>query len=262
MSHSVLGVLCVRLASSRYPVKALALVNGMPALEYQLRGLDHTGLPYCVSVSDLRDDAPVIEIANRLGVPWFCAGIASETAQTFEAVRWWGAGIKHIIRLKTDELFYDARIMRATVRRHLSTGVAVTKASCTLDAAAAEVYDVAYLEALVKEYGKRVDEERGNLFLSGYVVDELGKDEIGEGCWLTNRNEFPMEFDTADDLMKIRTVLGALGPYPDTAAVIQFLRDHPEVNGMNLPVNRVVIDATGAHTEIIRPNAGVRSGEE
>ena len=233
--NSVLGVLCVRLASSRYPAKALALVNGMPAIEYQLRGLDSAAIPYCVSVSDLRDDAPVIEIANRLGVPWFCAGVASEVQQTFEAVRGWGAGVEHIVRLKTDELFYDPRIMRATVRRHLANESSLTKASHTLDAAAAEVYSVKYLEALGKEYGQRVDEERGNLLLPGQIYSELERPEIGNGCWLDDRREFPMEFDTAADLMKIRTVLGALGPYPDTAAVIRFLRDHPEVNAMNQP---------------------------
>ena len=231
--NSVLGVLCVRLASSRYPAKALALVNGMPAIEYQLRGLDSTAIPYCVSVSDLRDDLPVIEIANRLGVQWFCGGVASEVQQTFEAVRGWGARVEHIVRLKTDELFYDPRLIRAQVRQHLSTGASVTKASHTLDAAVAEVYSVAYLQALVERYQARVDEERGNLTLPGHVMTELGKGEIGEGCWLDDRKAFPMEFDTAADLMKIRTVLGALGTYPDTAAAIQFLRDHPEVNGMN-----------------------------
>ena len=140
-------------------------------------------------------------------------------------------GGQHIVRLKTDELFYDLAMLRDQIQAHQIGGYAATFNRHTLDAAAAEVYSVDALRAMWDQYGKRADEERGNL-----ITQEQGTDNImPPPSKFADRTKYPMELDTPADLRKIRAVLGALGPYPSVGAVLSLLRADPALNAMNAP---------------------------
>jgi spore coat polysaccharide biosynthesis protein SpsF len=117
----VVAVVSARMASSRYPGKALAPLKGRPLLEVLLEriasspALDSVAL----ATSGRPENEPLIEIARRMGVPAFRGDEDDVLRRTVDCARSMGAD--HVVRVTGDNPLTDLETMERLVELHLAS---------------------------------------------------------------------------------------------------------------------------------------------
>lgn len=116
---NVFIVVSARMASSRYPAKALALLAGRPLLEVlfeRLRALEGYGLVLATSTNP--ENAPLVELAERLGVTAFRGEEDDVLRRHIDCAH--SVGAEHVVRVTGDNPLTDTETLEKLVRLHLS----------------------------------------------------------------------------------------------------------------------------------------------
>jgi spore coat polysaccharide biosynthesis protein SpsF len=129
MIHSeprVVAIVSARMASSRYPGKALVPLAGRPLLEVLLERiasspeLDSVAL----ATSTNPDNQPLVDIARKLGVPAFQGDEEDVLRRYIDCARSMGAD--HVVRVTGDNPLTDLETLEKLVTLHLQNGADYT----------------------------------------------------------------------------------------------------------------------------------------
>ncbi len=122
----VVAIVAARMASHRYPGKALALLAGRPLIEVLLEriasspDLDSVAL----ATSARPENEPLVEVARRLGVPAFQGDEDDVLRRYVDCARTMGAD--HVVRITGDNPLTDIETMERLVAQHLGAGADYT----------------------------------------------------------------------------------------------------------------------------------------
>ena len=128
--RAVLCVIQARTGSTRLPGKVLRELGGVPMLEFMLRRLETLGdhlddtVTVVVATSDLDRDDPIVDIAERCGVPVVRGSERDVLARFATAVAHFPAPV--VVRLTADCPLTDPAIVAAVVQRHRATSADYT----------------------------------------------------------------------------------------------------------------------------------------
>jgi spore coat polysaccharide biosynthesis protein SpsF len=122
----VVAIVSARMASSRYPGKAIVPLAGRPLLEVLLQRIAASPAldSVCLATSGNAENLPLVEIARRLGVPAFQGEEDDVLRRHIDCARSMGA--QHIVRVTGDNPLTDIETMERLVELHLATGADYT----------------------------------------------------------------------------------------------------------------------------------------
>jgi spore coat polysaccharide biosynthesis protein SpsF len=116
MSAGPLIVVSARMASSRYPGKALVPLAGRPLLLVLLERMRTTGLPVVLATSTSSDNDPLVALAERAGFPVFRGDEDDVLKRHVECARAFSAA--DVVRVTGDNPLTDVETLRRLVERH------------------------------------------------------------------------------------------------------------------------------------------------
>jgi len=122
----VVAIVSARMASARYPGKALVPLAGRPLLQVLLERiasspeLDSVAL----ATSTSPDNQPLVDIARKLGVPAFQGDEEDVLRRYVDCARSMGAD--HVVRVTGDNPLTDLETLEKLVALHLQTGADYT----------------------------------------------------------------------------------------------------------------------------------------
>ncbi|HJS59326.1 MAG TPA: glycosyltransferase family protein [Vicinamibacteria bacterium] len=122
----VVAIVSARMASARYPGKALVPLAGRPLLQVLLERiasspeLDSVAL----ATSTSPDNQPLVDIARKLGVPAFQGDDEDVLRRYVDCARSMGAD--HVVRVTGDNPLTDLETLEKLVALHLQTGADYT----------------------------------------------------------------------------------------------------------------------------------------
>jgi spore coat polysaccharide biosynthesis protein SpsF len=117
-------VVSARMASARYPGKALAPLAGRPLLEVLLERMRASGLPVILATSARAENAPLVALAERLRVPAFCGDEDDVLRRHVECAR--AFDVDHVVRVTGDNPLTDLETLDVLVREHLAAAADYT----------------------------------------------------------------------------------------------------------------------------------------
>jgi spore coat polysaccharide biosynthesis protein SpsF len=117
-------VVSARMASARFPGKALVPLAGRPLLEVLLERMLSTGLEVVLATSSSPDNDALEALARGLGVPVYRGDEDDVLRRHIECARLHGA--QHVVRVTGDNPLTDLETLRLLVREHLASGADYT----------------------------------------------------------------------------------------------------------------------------------------
>lgn len=230
-----------RMTSTRLPGKVLANVAGKPMLAQQLQRLKQ-----CTAADEIviattahQTDQPVIELARRESVSWFCGSEHDVLARFVGTAQ--QAQAEVVVRVTADCPLIDPQVAAQVINDLTEHATECDYASNVLERTYPRGLDV---EAFFMDTLLRMDRlaqsqaarehvtllprsERPDLFLCRSVTDSQ------------NNSDLRWTVDTASDLQLIQTLYETLEigrrsvSYPE---VLAYVRAHPELSQMNLNI--------------------------
>jgi spore coat polysaccharide biosynthesis protein SpsF (cytidylyltransferase family) len=125
-SRGVWVVVSARMASSRYPGKAVVPLAGRPLIEVlleRLASLDSVD-GVALATSERTANRPLIEIAERLGLPAFAGDEDDVLRRHVDCAAFLDA--RHVVRVTGDNPLTDLETLTLLVERHLATNADYT----------------------------------------------------------------------------------------------------------------------------------------
>lgn len=122
----VVAIVSARMASTRYPGKALVPLAGRPLLEVLLQRIASSPSldSVCLATAGGDENLPLVEIARRLGVPAFQGDEDDVLRRYVDCARSMGA--QHVVRVTGDNPLTDIETMERLVEAHLQSGADYT----------------------------------------------------------------------------------------------------------------------------------------
>lgn len=122
----VVAIVSARMASTRYPGKALVPLAGKPLLEVLLQRIASSPAldSVCLATAGGDENLPLVEIARRLGVPAFQGDEDDVLRRYVDCARSMGA--QHVVRVTGDNPLTDIETMERLVELHLQSGADYT----------------------------------------------------------------------------------------------------------------------------------------
>jgi spore coat polysaccharide biosynthesis protein SpsF len=122
----VVAIVSARMASSRYPGKALAPLAGRPLLEVLLERVASCPLldSIALATSGREENLPLAAIAQKMGIPVFRGDEDDVLRRHVDCARHMGAD--HIVRVTGDNPLTDIETLERLVERHLEAGAEYT----------------------------------------------------------------------------------------------------------------------------------------
>jgi len=229
----VVGLVAVRMKSSRLKKKALLDLNGQPLIVNLLRRLKGAkrldDIVVCTSVNP--DDRVLLEIAQQQGFKSF-AGSEDDVMERFlEAGKREHADV--IIRITGDNPLTDPGIIDAMVESHLKTGADYTRMDNLPAGVTAEVITLA---ALQKAYDLAVNSSYSE-YMTYYFVNypKIFRLNIMAADRSVSRPGYRLTVDYPEDYDVMNKIFTHFKNTPAVSLpnVIQFLDEHPEIVQVN-----------------------------
>ena len=233
---SVWIVVSARMASSRYPGKALAPLAGRPLLEVLLtrmsaaRGVDGVAL----ATSTNPENDPLAAVAAGLGLPVFRGDEEDVLRRHLECARSVGAG--HVVRVTGDNPLTDLETLDRLVARHLGEGADYTyvPGDALLMGILPEVISTAALARAWERGEARHRSELVTLYIKEHPAEfRIVTETLPEGLY---RPELRLTVDEAEDVALVQAVferLAAPGKTVTTREAIALLDREPELARIN-----------------------------
>lgn len=244
-SRSVNSVLIVqaRMTSTRLPGKVLMDLVGRPMLERQLGRLAR-----CAEVDEIvlavttnASDAPLVELARRLGLRWYRGSEDDVLARYLGAAR--EAHAELVVRVTSDDPLIDATETDAVVAALRERRATCDYASNNLEPHLPVGLDTEALWADVLERMARMARsaparEHVTWFCHGERPDLFALHSVRRPF---DAHDLRWTVDTADDLAMVRRLyedLGLAERIVPLAELIAYVRDHPDVAAINAHVTQ------------------------
>lgn len=247
-------VVGARMASARYPGKALVPLAGRPLLEVLLerllsaRGVD--GVALATSVNP--ENEPLARLAERMGVFAFRGAEEDVLLRFIECAHAVGAG--HVVRVTADNPLTDLETLEALVALHLSRGADYTyvPGPALLTGILSEVVSTAALERSWERGEPRHRSELMTLYIKEHPSEfAIAQGALPEGLL---RPEYRLTVDKPADVALMQELFARLsgpGHLVTTREAIALLDRAPELARINAHLSHkahnlrsVALDAT------------------
>lgn len=240
MSLGKVGVVTqARTTSTRLPGKVLIEVAGKPLLEHHLDRLEAHGLDVYVATTTNATDDPLVEIAERRGLPWHRGSeddVLSRFTGTIEEF-----GLDTVVRVTSDCPLIDGGLVVEVLRvfeaaddpwLYVSNGLRRTyPRGMDLEVFSAE----ALLDA-----GRNATDPAHREHVTPYLyANASGRMRLHDLVRETDASQYRVTLDTPDDLEVIRRLIedhDALSL--DVDGIVAVLEAHPELVAINAHVEQ------------------------
>lgn len=252
-SPRVVAVAQARMGSERMPGKVMVEVAGKPLLAHLIERL--RAVPWfhaiVVATSDHPREAPILDLAQRLGVATFAGSENDVLDRIYRAAREHQAEV--VARITADEPLKDPEIISTVIGRHLHHEADYTSNVLRRtfpDGTTIEVCNFAALEAAAREAVDPADREHVTLFI--WRQPDRFKLQNIEAEGPLRRPELRFCVDEPADFAVVRELLERLsqpGRLFGAAEIIQYLDAHPDLASRNVQVQerQVVVEGKLLH---------------
>ncbi len=239
--NSVIAFIQARMSSSRLPGKVLKTVMNKPLLLWQIERLSKAAIldEIVVATSDSFEDDPIFELCQQNGVSCFRGSLNDVLGRIYFAAQRHNATTA--VRLTGDCPLLDYRIVDRVVREHFTYGADVTsnsKKPIYPDGMDVEVCSFEALERAYSSASKLSEREHVTLFFYNHPEQFFVRH-----CKALKENlsHLRLTVDEAEDFEKVRLIIEALAPvnpFFSLEDILEFLRQHPEVESLNARISR------------------------
>jgi spore coat polysaccharide biosynthesis protein SpsF len=266
----VVAIVSARMASSRYPGKALVPLAGRPLLEVLLERVASCPLldSVALATSAREENLPLCAIAQRMGIPVFRGDEDDVLRRYVECARHMGAN--HVVRVTGDNPLTDLETMERLVERQLDQGAEYTYV--TGDALLMGILsEVVSRSALERSWEQGQAHHRSEL-VTLYIKEHPGQfriatAELPPGLY---RPQYRLTVDEAEDVRLMQALferLAAPGKIVTTREAIALLDAQPELAQINahlqhksanlrsVQLDDAVTQMTGSSTQRTRRSA-------
>jgi spore coat polysaccharide biosynthesis protein SpsF len=232
----VVAIVSARMASSRFPGKALVPLAGRPLLEVLLErvasspSLDSVAL----ATSGRAENAPLVEIARRLGIPAFQGDEDDVLRRHVDCARTMGAD--HVVRVTGDNPLTDIETMESLVALHLESGADYTyvPGDALLMGVLSEVIARSALEASWDRGEARHRSELVTLYIKEHPQEfRIQRGELASGLF---RPGYRLTVDEREDVELMQRIFDRLqtkGARVSTRQAVELLDSEPELARIN-----------------------------
>jgi spore coat polysaccharide biosynthesis protein SpsF len=232
----VVAIVSARMASSRYPGKALVPLAGRPLLEVLLERIASCPLldSEALATSAREENAPLGAVAQRMGIPVFRGDEDDVLRRHVDCARHMGAD--HVVRVTGDNPLTDLETLERLVERHLETGAEYTyvPGDALLMGILSEVVSRGALERSWEQGEARHRSELVTLYIKENPrAFRIETAELPPGLY---RPQYRLTVDEPEDVQLLQAMfdrLAAPGKIVTTREAIALLDAHPDLPQIN-----------------------------
>ena len=230
VQQTVVALVVARMDSKRLPGKAIASVNGVPALAHLFQRLHLAKSPTHVvlcTTTAAADDV-LVDLAGQHDVPVVRGDTKNVLQRMTDAADRFGADV--VLRVTGDDILVDPVYLDASVRHHLETGAEYTSAKALPGGTEVEVFNASVLRAIAA----LAEDPDGTEYLTLYVRDHADQFRCTElPVTPEHRRSFVLSLDTQEDLEVVSALLLAMqqkGRALDYSMddIVEFMHQRPE----------------------------------
>lgn len=229
--QTVVAIVVARMNSRRLPGKAMASVNGVPALAHLFQRLklakSPTHIVLCTTAT--ADDDVLAELARQEGVAVVRGATDNVLQRMVAACDEYPADV--VLRVTGDDILVDPTYLDASVTHHFETGAEYTSAKALPGGTEVEVFNATVLRTIAA----LAADPDGTEYLTLYVRDHADQFRCTElPVPPQHRQPYGLSLDTADDLEILRALLLAMkqgGRAIDYSMddIVAFMKERPEL---------------------------------
>lgn len=233
----VVGVISARMASTRYPGKAMVPLAGRPLMHVLLERVAAVPVldSLCLATSRSPENRPLVELARKLGIPAFEGDEDDVLKRHVECARAMKAD--HIVRVTGDNPLTDLETMERLVELHLQNGGAdytYVPGDALLMGILSEVISARALEQSWERGEARHRSELVTLYVKEHHADF--KIRLGELAPELYRPQLRLTVDEAEDVELMQALFARLhqpGHVVTTREAIALLEREPQLADIN-----------------------------
>jgi spore coat polysaccharide biosynthesis protein SpsF len=249
----VVAIVSARMASTRYPGKALVPLAGQPLLEVLLQRIAASPEldSVCLATSGNPENLPLVEVARKLGVPTFQGEEDDVLRRYVDCARSMGAD--HVVRVTGDNPLTDVETMERLVELHLASNAdySYVPGDALLMGILCEVISRQALEQSWERGEPRHRSELVTLYIKEHPEQfRIRTLELDPALY---RPQFRLTVDEKEDVKLVQEIwkrLGGPGKNVTTREAIALLEREPKLAQLNAHlthkshnVNSVKLDA-------------------
>ena len=232
----VVAIVSARMASARYPGKALAPLAGRPLLEVLLERVASCPVldTVALATSSREENGPLAALAQRMGIPVFRGEEDDVLRRLIDCAKHLGAD--HVVRVTGDNPLTDLETMERLVERHLETSAEYTyvPGEALLMGILSEVISRGALERSWERGEARHRSELSTLYIKEHPREfRIQTVDLPAGLY---RPQYRLTVDEADDVRLMQALfdrLAAPGKLVTTREAIALLDAQPELAQIN-----------------------------
>jgi spore coat polysaccharide biosynthesis protein SpsF len=255
----VVAIVSARMASARYPGKAVVPLAGRPLLEVLLERIASCPLldSVALATSAREENAPLAAVAHKIGIPVFRGDEDDVLRRYVDCARHMAAD--HVVRVTGDNPLTDLETLERLVERHLDTGAEYTyvPGDALLMGILCEVVSRPALERSWERGEARHRSELVTLYIKEHPqAFRIATAELPPGLY---RPQYRLTVDEPEDVQLMQALferLAAPGKLVTTREAVALLDAQPELAQINAHlrhkphnVRSVELDATITDTE-------------
>jgi spore coat polysaccharide biosynthesis protein SpsF len=237
MSTSKIGIITqARATSTRLPAKVLLTAGGRTFLEHHLDRVLATDLPVIVATTTNADDEPIVEIAEKAGIPVFRGSELDVLSRFAGAIR--AHDLDGVVRVTSDCPLIDPDVVVAGVDRFRAEDDENLYVSNCLERTYPrgmdyEIFSAARLLQADADATLPADREHVTSYLH---QNRTGDIRLLNVPWSDARDgsQYRLTLDTEDDRVLLTTLIEQYGAAQlDCAALVAVMEKHPELHALN-----------------------------
>lgn len=231
VTQTVVAMVVARMNSKRLPGKALAAVNGTPALAHLFQRLRLASAPthIVLCTTTAADDDALEALARKHGVDVVRGETDNVLQRMILACDRYSADV--VLRITGDDILVDPTYLDRAVRHHLDVGAEYTSAKALPGGTEVEVFNASVLRTIAA----LASDAEGTEYLTLYVRDHADQFRCTELLVAPEHcRPYALSLDTPEDLEVISALLVAMadkGKAIDYSLddIVAFMNERPEL---------------------------------